>query len=80
MEERDEDCKTESNANVKIKSIISEMKHFFVGCISRPNKAEERMNKLENRPIKITQTKTQREEIVNNEQTSTRMELPRVVI
>lgn len=70
-----------SNVNAKIKNIISEMKHFLVGCISRLNKAEERIDELENSSIKIAQTKTRREEIVKeNKQTSTRMELPRVAI
>lgn len=47
------------------------MEHFLVGCISRLNKAEERIDELENSSIKIAQTKTRREEIVKeNKQTN----------
>lgn len=40
------------------------MKHFLVGYFSRMNKAEERIDELKNRSIKIAQTKAQKEELV----------------
>lgn len=60
FQQKDENYKMESNANTKIKNTTSEMENFLAGLISRLDKTEERINKLENRSIKIIQTKTLR--------------------
>lgn len=61
FQQKDENYKTESNANTKIKYTTSEMGNFLFGLISRLDKAEKRINDLDNRSIKMIQTKTGRE-------------------
>ena len=60
FQQKVENYKMESNANTKIKNTTSEMENFLAGLISRLDETEERINKLENRSIKIIQTKTLR--------------------
>lgn len=51
---------------LEMKNMLIKMRNVFNGLISRVNTAERRINKLEERSLKVTQTDTQKKNSKEN--------------